>query len=600
MNAIRENIAIVRLSKLTRYANPEPKVLTLCDLGRRREAIRSLVSDPSAPALPSSAYSSLLQLCIDSGAKEDGVSLHVHLRSAGHAPDLHLSTKLIIFYAKFGELAAARRVFDDMPERSVVSWTALVSGYSRNGRAEEALEVFSNMRSSGLKGNQFTYGSALRACTSLGCIGSGQQVHGCIAKSRFQDDLFVQSALVDMHLKCGSVDEALRLFGRMNKRDVVAWNSIVGGCAVRGLGDDAFGAFCLMIRDGMRPDRFTYASVLRASGVLRSPIYVNQIHASIVKLGHGSHCVVSGSLIDAYAKCRSLCQAQLLYDSMVDRDLISCTALVTGYALDKSCSWKAFEIFRGINHMGMRIDDVMLSCILNVCANVPSLSFGRQIHAHMLKEHPDYDVALGNALIDMYAKSGELQDACHAFYEMRHKNVISWTSLITGYGKNGCGEGAITLFSKMEEDGVKPNDVTFLALLFACSHSGLISKGLEYFHLMVSKYQIIPRVEHYSCAVDLLARGGQLKEAYDLVCKMNIRPNASLWGAMLGACRMYGDMNLGEVAAGYLLSLYPERSVNYVVLANVYTAAGLWESALKMREMMEQRSTKKDAGHSYI
>lgn len=332
----------------------------------------------------------------------------------------------------------------------------------------------------------------------------------------------------------------------------------------------------------------------------RVQLHVDQIHASIIKLGLESHSMLSGPLIDAYAKCKCLDEATKLYNSMVDRDLISSTALITGYASDKSFCRKSMDIFHQINHMGNRIDKVMICAMFNVCANVPDLNFGRQIHAYMCKNHFDYDTALGNALIDMYAKSGELHDASSAFDEMREKDVISWTSLITGYGKNGCGESAVKLFSKMEENEVKPNGVTFLALIFSCSHSGLVIKGLEYLNLMVKKYHIKPREEHYSCIVDLLARGGLLKEAYDLVCKMNIKPNASLWGAVLGACSLYGHTSLAEVAGGYLLTLFPERSVNYVVLANIYTAAGLWDSAWRTRKMMEDRSEKKDSGYTYI
>lgn len=332
----------------------------------------------------------------------------------------------------------------------------------------------------------------------------------------------------------------------------------------------------------------------------RVQLHVNQIHASIIKLGLDSHSMLSGPLIDAYAKCKSLDEATKLYNSMVDRDLISATALITGYARDKSFCPESMDIFHQINRMGNRIDKVMICAMFNVCANVPDLNFGRQIHAYMCKNHFDYDTALGNALIDMYAKSGELHDASSAFDEMREKDVISWTSLITGYGKNGCGEGAVKLFSKMEENEVKPNGVTFLALIFACSHSGLVSMGLEYLNLMVKKYHIKPREEHYSCIVDLLARGGLLKESYDLVCKMNIKPNASLWGAVLGACSLYGHTSLGEVVGGCLLTLFPERSVNYVVLANIYSAAGLWDSAWRTRKMMEDRSEKKDSGYTYI
>ncbi|XP_010931829.1 pentatricopeptide repeat-containing protein At3g20730 [Elaeis guineensis] len=597
MNAIQTK-SIANFAELIRRSNPESKVLTLCKLGRLKEALDVLHSHPT-PLSPST-YSSLLQLCIDCNAKQEGRSLHDYLSAIGHASNLHLCTKFVIFYAKVGDLVAARRVFVEMPERSVVSWTAMISGYSQNGYSDEALKVFSWMRRLGVKANQFTYGSALRACTGLGCVRSGGQIHGCIVKSRFVEDLFVQSALVDLHLKCGSVEDAWCLFGMMEKRDVVAWNSVIGGCAVRGLEEDAFGYFCLMLRDGLQPDHFTFGSLLKACGLVRTLVHVNQIHAFSVKLGYENQSIVTGSLIDAYAKCRSMQNARLVYDSMYEQDLISCTALITGYSLERNCSGKALELFCEINRMGMRIDDVILCSMINICANIASLSLGRQIHAHVIKKQSNHDIALSNALIDMYAKSGELWDARCAFDEMQYKNVISWTSLIAGYGKHGSGEGAIALFVKMEDDGVKPNDVTFLSLLSACSHSGLTNKGMEYFKSMVSKYGIHPRAEHYSCAVDLLARGGQLQEAYDFVCKMDAKPNASLWAAVLGACRMHGNTSLGEIAAGYLLNLYPERSVNYVVLANTYASAGLWESAWKIRKLMLQRATKKDAGCSYI
>ncbi|XP_042472753.1 pentatricopeptide repeat-containing protein At3g20730 isoform X1 [Zingiber officinale] len=558
-------------------------------------------SNPSHSSSPW-ASSEDEELCTDSCGSDNGLTLHDHLIPVRRDADLHTGRKFIMFHAQVGNLTMARRLFDKMPYRNVVIWTALISGYARCGQAMEALELFSLMRSSGFSGNQFTYGSVLRACTSLGFISNGQQIHGCITKSRFEDNLIVQTALINMHLKCGSVADAGHLFARMEKKDVVTWNSMIGGCAVRGLRDDAFKIFGSMIREGVRPDQFTFANILRACSAARVQLHVDQIHASIIKLGLESHAMLSGPLIDAYAKCKNLDEATKLYNSIVDRDLISATALITGYASDNRFCRKSMDIFHQINRMGNRIDKVMICAMFNVCANAPDLNFGRQIHAYMRKIHFDfdYDTALGNALIDMYAKSGELHDASSAFEEMREKDVISWTSLITGYGKNGCGENAVKLFSKMEANEVKPNGVTFLALIFSCSHSGLVIKGLEYLNLMVKKYHIKPREEHYSCIVDLLARGGLLKEAYDLVYKMDIKPNASLWGAVLGACSLYGHTSLGEVAGGYLLTLFPERSVNYVVLANIYTAAGLWDSAWRTRKMMEDRSEKKDSGYTYI
>lgn len=350
----------------------------------------------------------------------------------------------------------------------------------------------------------------------------------------------------------------------------------------------------------MIPDHFTFGSILRACGGVRSCPKVKQIHGLIVQLGFESDSIVTGALIDAYSKCRILTSARLLYDSMLEKDLVSCTALITGYAKEGSYCGDALEIFRKINQTNMGMDDVIMCSMLNICANVASVTVGRQIHAFAFKNRPKCDVAMGNALIDMYAKSGEIMDARRAFDEMPEKNEISWTSLITGYGKHGYCEDAISLFEKMEDDGFKPNDVTFLSILFACSHTGETNRGWQFFNSMVSKYNIHPRAEHYSCVIDLLARGGQLKEAYDLACKMNVKPNTSVWGAMLGACRLHGNTSMGKIVAQHLFDLDPKNPVNYIVLANIYAADGLWENAWKTRKLMEEKCKRKEPGYSSV
>ncbi|ONK70651.1 uncharacterized protein A4U43_C04F90 [Asparagus officinalis] len=584
-------------------------IRSLCKLGRLKEALQSLYPNPASSSSSSSnsvaaaaVYSSILQFCIDSNSRQEGLTLQTHLTVIGYSPDLHLSTKFIIFHSKVtADLASARKMFDAMPQRSIVSWTAMISGYAQNGFSEDALHLFSLMHcGSGFSPNQFTFGATLSACTRMDAFGIGQQIQGCVEKSRFSQDIFVQSALLDFHLKCGSVEDARCLFQRMGRRDVISWNLVIGGHGIRGLGDDALGLFCSMLRDGFLPDHFTFASALKAYSCTKALSNVNQTHAFIIKLGYGNHDVVTGSLIDAYATCRRIHKAKILYDSMLKHDLISCTALINGYSSERTSYREALNLFREINKTGMTLDDVILCSMINICANVTSLSLGRQIHACALKKQPILDVAFGNALIDMYAKTGELEDAHQAFDEIEDKNIISWTSLITSYSKHGYGEGAITLFVKMEDDGVRPNDVTFLSLLFACSHSGLITEGINFFSLMMSKYHIRPRVEHYSCVIDLLARGGLLEDAYNLACNMDAMPNLSLWGSLLGACSIHGNTSLGRITAANLFQLDPERSVNYVVLANIYAAAGLWEDAKKTRKLIEERSVKKIVGCSII
>jgi pentatricopeptide repeat protein len=350
----------------------------------------------------------------------------------------------------------------------------------------------------------------------------------------------------------------------------------------------------------MLPDHFTFGSALKACGAVSVLGNVELIHTCIIKLGYWGEKVVIGSLIDAYAKCRSMSSARVIYDSICEPDLVSSTALISGYSMDRNHTEDAMELFCNIHRRGLRIDGVLLSSLLGICANAASLSLGTQIHAYICKKQPMGDLALDNALVDMYAKAGEFSDARRAFDEMPHRNVVSWTSLITAYGKNGFGGDAMSLFDRMLEDGVKPNDVTFLSLLSACGHSGLMSRGMEYFTSMMSKYGIDPRAEHYSSAIDLLGRGGQLEEAWKLVQNMDIEPNSSMLGAMLGACKAYGNMPLGETAAKNLFSIAPESSVNYAVLANMYAESNLWEDARSTRKLMAETSGGKEAGCSII
>ncbi|XP_062012071.1 pentatricopeptide repeat-containing protein At3g20730 [Rosa rugosa] len=565
-----------------------------------QEAPRLVQSNPTHLDHYYCLYMKILQLCIDQRVERPGLLAHTHVITNGFASNLNLNTKLINFYCKFGRVVGARKVFDKMPERNVVSWTSMVSGYAQSGSYEKAIGVFLEMRRAGFRANQFGYGSALRSCTGLRSLEVGMQIQGCVVKGRFAENLFVLSALVDFHAKCGKIEDARCVFEAMSERDLVSWNAIIGGYAVQGFSDDSLRMFLSMMREGMVPDCFTFGSVLRGLAGDSGLVKVSQMHGLIMHLGFGSHKSLSGSLINAYAKCGKVEFAHKIYRSMIEKDIISCTALITGYAREGNYSRDVLDLFKEITVMSMRLDGVILCSMLNICANVASLILGRQIHALMLKHQPCLDVAMGNALVDMYAKCGEIEDANHAFEEMEEKNVISWTSLISGYGRNGHGDKAIALYKRMELEGLKPNDITFLSLLFACSHTGLTSEGWECFNTMLSKYNILPRAEHFSCLVDLYARAGLLEDVHKLICDVNIKPNPSLWGAVLGGCSTYGNRSLGEVASMHLCDIDPENSVNYVVLGSIYAASGAWDNALETRDLLERRSLKKEPAHSLL
>ncbi|GAV73513.1 LOW QUALITY PROTEIN: PPR domain-containing protein/PPR_1 domain-containing protein/PPR_2 domain-containing protein, partial [Cephalotus follicularis] len=376
-----------------------------------------------------------------------------------------LSTKIIIFYSKIGDSDADRKVFDTMPKNSVVSWTAMISGYTQNGFYENSLLVFSDMHPAGVKANHFTYGSALRA-TSLRCLDRGLQIQGYVHKERFGENLVVKSALLDLHSKCGNMEDAYYLFETMSIRDIVSWNAMINGYIVQGFADDSFRVFCSMMREGSSPERVDAKSVLRMSARSGGLMKVNQIHKFIIQLGFQCDNPLIGSLIDAYAKSGSIGSAHYLYRNMSNKDIVSCTAQSSGCASVGNYDIDALDLFKEISQIHMGIDGVLLCSMLNICANIASLSLGRQMHAIALKCHSICDMAMSNALIDMYAKCGEIDEARRVFDEMGEKNVITWTSLIAGYGKHGYWHEAVSLYEKMEFEGLKPTDVKFLSLLF--------------------------------------------------------------------------------------------------------------------------------------
>ncbi|XP_071723273.1 pentatricopeptide repeat-containing protein At3g20730 [Rutidosis leptorrhynchoides] len=520
------------------------------------DAVKLAVSVPKSY----SRYLKILQACVNSRAIKHGRMVHCQIIANGFNSNVHLGTKLIIFYSRTGDAELARRLFDQMPERNIVSWTAMISGYTENGFYENALVMFANMCRAGYKANQFTYGSALRACTSLRCLSRGEQIQGCIVKGRFVENLFVKCALLDLHSKCGKMEDASYLFETMSARDVVSWNAMINGFAAQGLSKDSFLMFSSMMRDGGIPDRITLGSILRMAARSGDLVTVNQIHKLVIELGFEFNNSLTGSLLDAYAKCGSMDIAYYLYRRMPEKDIISYTALITGFSHQHDTDIDSLELFKELKWMQMGIDDVLLCSMLSICADTASLSLGRQIHALAVKHLSNYDISMSNSLIDMYSKSGEIEDARRVFDEMTERNVITWTSLIAGYGKNGYGTDAMKLLETMEEEGLKPNDVTFLSLLFACSHAGLTNEGWKLFSNMVSKYDITPGEKHLSCLVDLLARKGWLEEAYNVVDSS--KPGTSILGAILGGCTKYGDMSIGQLVATRLLDPeYHDKSV---------------------------------------
>jgi len=568
----------------------------LCENGRLEEAMQHI------QIMDQRALACLLQWCTHTKGVAQGNRVHLHMIKAGidAEADLFLLNKLLIFYAKCGSLPEAHQVFDKMPERDVVSWSAMIGGYAQQGFCEEALRLYCQMlQCSGIEPNRVTFVTTLGACTGLAVLEKGKEVHAHIIRIGINSEIVLENALIDMYAKCASMEDACKVFDRMLQRDVVSWTAIIAGYAYVSQGEKAIVCFSQMQVSDVSPNQFTLACVLKACSATSALEQGKQFHASIVKTGLESDGVLGNALVDLYAKCGCMDIAQKLFDGKPGNDVVTWTALIAGYA-QHGYGEKALVLFYRMLQAGVKPDQFIFATVLMSCAVLLALQQGKQIHVLIVKSSNNSDIISQNALIDLYTKCGSMQDARQVFDEMSQRDVISWTAMIAGYGKHGYASHAIELFELMILSAMMPNPVTFVGILSTCSHAGLVDEGKKYFDSMSRDYFITPAMDHYACMVDLFGRAGLLEEARDFISKMSMKPNAVVWGALLGACRVHVDATIGEYAAKHLFELEPEDAGTYVTLSNIYAAAGRWEHAAKVRKLMKERKVAKEPGCSWI
>lgn len=516
--------------------------------------------------------------------------------------NIYVVNTLIRMYALCGELADARQIFNEMVKRDIVSWNTMVGGYAQRGHAREAFALFCQMQHEGLKPNRITYLSILPACASPATLKWGKEVHAHIVSAGYQSDVRVETALLKMYAKCGSMKDAREIFDRMatTTRDVVSWTVLIGGYAKSGLGDEAFKLFDQMQQEGVAPNRITYLSVLNACANPSNLEWGKKIHSHALGAGFVSDGSVGNALVNMYAKCGSMEDARQVFDGMVKRDVVSWTAMIGGYA-ESGQSEKAFQMFQEMQQHGLQPNRITYMTVLNACTSSGALDWVKEIHTHIIESGLTSDTSVNNALVNMYAKCGSIEDARVVFDEMGSKrDIISWNAMIGGYALHGRGQDALRIFEEMLRVRVRPDAVTFVSVLSACSHAGLVEEGHRYFTSMSRVHGLTPRMDHYSCMVDILGRAGYLHEAEKIIKEMPVRATASIWGALLGACRTHGDVIRAEQAAEQCLLLDSQNSGTYILLANTYAAAGKWDSVAKVRKLMVERGVKKDPGRSWI
>lgn len=529
-----------------------------------------------------------------------GKRLHGQLICAGYPLCTFLTNHLVNMYSKCGYLDHALKLFDTMPQRNIVSWTAMITGFSQNLRLPEALETFCQMRNAGESPTQFAFSSVVRACASLGWIEIGRQMHCLALKCGFGYELFVGSNLADMYSKCRAMVEACKVFEEMPCKDEVSWTTMIDGYAKNGDFERALLAYKRMINDAFVIDQHVLCSTLSACGALKACNFGKSLHSSVVKLGFELEIAVGNALTDMYAKAGDMESASNVFGTESERrNVVSCTSLIDGY-VEKDQIEKALYVFADLRRQGVEPNEYTFSSLIKACANQAALEQGTQLHAQVVKFNFDTDPYVSSILVDMYGKCGLLDDSIRVFDEIGDPTEIAWNSLVSVFAQHGLGKGAIETFDRMIHKGVKPDAITFVSLLTACSHAGLAEEGLKYFHSMEKTYGVVPREEHYSCVIDLLGRAGKLKKAEEFINNMPIEPNAFGWCSFLGACRIHGDKERGKLAAEKLMKLEPENSGAHVLLSNILAKERQWEDVRNVRKMMRDGNVKKLPGYSWV
>ncbi|KAK8645342.1 hypothetical protein V6N13_119177 [Hibiscus sabdariffa] len=576
------------------------EVRLLSSRGQLQEALSLFYNTP--PQLHSlQTYATLFHECARRGYLQQGLSLH-HFMLA-HFPnstsDLFVTNHLINMYSKCGYLQHAQKLFDEMTERNVVSWTALVSGYAQFGQSAESFRLFLGMlgdRRS--RPNEFAFTSVLSSCDDL----RGKQLHALVLKMGLDASVYVANALITMYSKNYKVEEAWTLFKSLGCWTQVSWNSMIAGFQLAKLGMHAVGVFVKMHHEGIGFNRATLLSVfssLCGSNDIEMDLglkFCFQVYCLSVKTGFISEVEVATAFMKAYSELGGdISEFYHLFLETSCQDIIFWTSMITAFA--ERDPVKAFSLYQQLLREDLRPDLYTFSIVLKACAGFVTELHASAIHSQVIKAGFEDDTVLRNALIHAYTRCGSITLSKKVFEEMGCRDLVSWNSVLKAYGLHGKAKEALQLFQQMD---LKPDTATFVALLSACSHSGMVEEGLRIFDSMFKDHGIIPQLDHYACMVDILGRAGRITEAEELIRRMPMEPDSVVWSALLGSCRKHGETQLAKIAVSKLKQMEPEKSLGYVQMSNIYSSGGRFNEAGTIRKEMDGSGVKKEPGLSWI
>ncbi|OVA11828.1 Pentatricopeptide repeat [Macleaya cordata] len=548
----------------------------------------------------STTLSSLVSACSSVDNLKWGTGIHGLVVKLGLDSIVCICNTLVTLYSESGRFENSELLFLEMPERDLISWNSMLASYVQNGQCREALELLAELLRMSKIRSHVTFASAMAACSSPETLLEGKTVHALIIRAGFHENLLMGNSLITMYGKCGVMGAAERAFHTMAARDGVTWNALIGGFVENEEPREAMKAFKSMRENGLSANYITLVNILGSCSAPNDLLtYGMPIHASIVHTGFERDDYVKNSLLTMYAKCGDLASSNFIFAGFANKNAVSWNAMIAANAHHGSGE-EALKLFVEMHRSGLGFDHFSFSGGLAASSNLAILEEGQQLHNLIIKLGFDSDLHVTNAAMDMYGKCGEMVDVLKILPEPSNRSRLSWNILISGFSRHGFFKEALETFHEMLQVGIKPDHVTFVSLLSACNHGGLIDEGLAYFSSMTSEFGVTPGIEHCVCIIDLLGRSGRLGEAEKFITEMPIPPNDLVWRSLLSACRNHNNLELGKKAAERLLELDPSDDAAYVLLSNVCAINGRWDDVETVRKKMKSNNIRKKPACSWV
>ncbi|KAF5750014.1 pentatricopeptide repeat-containing protein [Tripterygium wilfordii] len=527
--------------------------------------------------------------------------IHSIIVTFGLSKDTFLLTKLINFctLSPQNDLAYATHLFGQIKGPGIHLWNSMIRYFSTSTQQHGSLVCYARMRQDGVFPDKHTFPLLLKAFSKLRNE-NPLQFYAHIVKFGWESDCFVGNSLISAFVNSGCLDFARQVFAECPQKDVVTWTAIIDGHVRNGCAMGGLRCFVEMISTGMKVDEVTVVSVLSGAGMVRDIWFGRCIHGFYVEQGRVKWDVYVGSaLVDMYSKSGYSDDASKVFYGMRIRNVVSWTTLIAGYV---QCNRfrDALLVYQEMLMEAIKPNHSTLTSVLTACAQLGAVAQGRWIHGYIYRKNLEINLALGTALIDMYAKCGCLDEALLIFEKLPSKDICTWTAMINGLAMHGDASSSLNFFSNMVKNGIQPNEITFIGVLSACSHGGLVDEGRKFFQSMRHNYHLEPNVDNYGCMVDLLGRAGYLDEARKLIEDMPMKPTPGIWGALFGACMIHKDYKLGEYVGKHLINLQPYHSGRYTLLANLYSRNHRWDAAAHIRKLMKGKGIGKIPGVSWI